>query len=447
MTASRGVAIGLLVLAAGLLAYVILGGNGERQYRLLFQTAGQLVTDNDVQIGGRRIGSVKKIELTDNNQAMITIAVQEPYAPLHAGTTAVQRMTSLSGVANRYVQLSPGADSNPELPEDAVIPNDKTTTIVDLDQLFDTLDPKTSEGLRNTIRGFGTWYAGRGYQGNQVAKYFAPSLAATRKVLEKLSADQPALKALVRDTSQVVTTLGNESGTLTDLVTNTNTTLGAIADENEGLAEALDYLPQTLRRGSTTFVDLRATLDDLDKLVAASKPASKNLAPFLATLRPLLQEAGPTVGQLAKLLRQPGPDNDFTDLLNSSPALAKEASTTFPASVKALNRGTPVLSFFRPYAPDLTGWFRDFGQSAANYDANGHYARIGANFNAFSYDQATNLLTSVPPAQRVPGVPSNPTAVARCPGGASQAPADGSAPWRDVSGNLDCDPSVVPPGP
>jgi phospholipid/cholesterol/gamma-HCH transport system substrate-binding protein len=223
--------------------------------------------------------------------------------------------------------------------------------------------------------------------------------------------------------------------------------MSAIADENEGLAEALDYLPQTLRRGSTTFVNLRATLDDLDELVAASKPASKNLAPFLADLRPLLQEATPTVEQLAKLLRQPGADNDFTDLLNSSPALAKEASSTFPASVKALNKGTPVLSFFRPYSADLVGWFRDFGQSASNYDANGHYARIGANFNAFSYDQATNLLTSVPPAQRVPGVSGNPTAVARCPGGASQAPSDGSAPWRDVSGTLDCDTSVVPPGP
>lgn len=447
MTASRGVAIGLLVLAAGLLAYLLLSGSGERQYRLTFQTAGQLVTDNDVQIGGRRIGSIKKIELTDNNQAMLTIVVKEPYAPLHAGTTAVQRMTSLSGVANRYVQLSPGADSNPELPENAVIPTEKTTTIVDLDQFFNTLDPKTSEGLRNVIRGFGAWYAGRGYQGNQVAKYFAPSLAATRKVLERLAADQPALKALVRDTSQVVTTLGERSTTLTDLVTNTNTTLGAIADENEGLAEALDYLPQTLRRGSSTFVDLRATLDDLDKLVAASKPASKNLAPFLAELRPLLVESGPTVGQLAQLLRQPGPNNDFTDLLNSSPELAKQASITFPASVTSLQKGTPILSFFRPYSADLVGWFRDFGQSSSNYDANGHYARIGANFNAFSYDQGTNLLTSVPPAQRVPGVSANPTAVARCPGGASQAPADGSAPWRDVSGTLDCDPSIVPPGP
>ena len=447
MTASRGVAVGLLVLAGGLLAFVLLRGDGERQYRLTFQTAGQLVPDNDVQIGGRRIGSVKKIELTDNNQAQITIAVQEPYAPLHAGNTSVIRATSLSGVANRYVQLSPGADSNPELPENAVLPTDKTTTIVDLDQFFDTFDPKSRRGLQDVIKGFGAWYAGRGEQGNKIFKYFAPSLAATRGVVEKLAADQPALKALVRDTSQVVTTLGERSATLTDLVTNTNTTLGAVADENQGLAEALDYLPQTLRRGSSTFVDLRATLDDLDKLVAASKPSAKNLGPFLATLRPLLVEATPTVAQLAKLLRQPGPDNDFTDLLNSSPPLAAEASKTFPVSVKALNKGTPVLSFFRPYAPDLVGGFRDFGQSAANYDANGHYARIGANFNAFNYSQATNLLTSVPPAGRVPGVPANPTAIARCPGGASQAPADGSAPWRDVSGTLDCDPSVVPPGP
>ena len=84
--------------------------------------------------------------------------------------------------------------------------------------------------------------------------------------------------------------------------------------------------------------------------------------------------------------------------------------------------------------------------STAYYDANGHYARIGPLFNSFSYDQGTNQLTPVTPAQRVPGVPTSPTAVARCPGGASQAPSDGSAPWRSTGGNLDCDPAIVPPG-
>jgi phospholipid/cholesterol/gamma-HCH transport system substrate-binding protein len=447
MTASRAVVVGLLALAAVLLAFVLLGGDGERQYRLLFQTAGQLVPDNDVQVGGRRVGSIKKIELTDDNQALMTIAVEEPYAPLHAGTSAVQRLTSLSGVANRYIQLSPGPDSNAELAEDAVIPTDKTTTAVDLDQFFNMFDPETSQGLREVIRGFGQWYAGRGPEGQEVAKYFAPSLSATRKVVEKVAADQPALKALVRDTSQVVTTLGERSETLTALVANSNTTLGAVADENASLAEAIELLPQTLRRGSTAFVDLRLALDDLQGLVEASGESADETAPFLAQLRPLLQEATPTVNQLARLLRQPGPNNDFYDLLKAAPAQSAAAQRTFPISVKALRRGTPVLGFFRPYAPDLVGWFRDFGQGAANYDANGHYARIGAGFSAFSYDAGTNLLTAQPPANRTPGVPANPQVVARCPGGASQAPADGSAPWRDVSGTLDCDSSFLPPGP
>ena len=35
----------------------------------------------------------------------------------------------------------------------------------------------------------------------------------------------------------------------------------------------------------------------------------------------------------------------------------------------------------------------------------------------------------------------------RCPGAASQPAADGSSPWRDASGALDCDPTQVPPGP
>jgi phospholipid/cholesterol/gamma-HCH transport system substrate-binding protein len=35
----------------------------------------------------------------------------------------------------------------------------------------------------------------------------------------------------------------------------------------------------------------------------------------------------------------------------------------------------------------------------------------------------------------------------RCPGAAMQPPPDGSAPWRDSDGNLECDPTNVPPGP
>ena len=49
--------------------------------------------------------------------------------------------------ANRYVSISPGPDSEPEIPADSTIPASQTTTPVDLDQLFNTLDARTRKGL------------------------------------------------------------------------------------------------------------------------------------------------------------------------------------------------------------------------------------------------------------------------------------------------------------
>ena len=66
-------------------------------------------------------------------------------------------------------------------------------------------------------------------------------------------------------------------------------------------------------------------------------------------------------------------------------------------------RGTPVLQFIRPYAPDLIGWFRDFGQSTANYDANGHFARISPLIGAFQLTDTPGggqVLNALPPSKR-----------------------------------------------
>ena len=106
-----------------------------------------------------------------------------------------------------------------------------------------------------------------------------------------------------------------------------------------------------------------------------------------------------------------------------------------------------MLKFIRPYTPDLVGWLRDFGQGAANYDANGHFARIQPIFNAFSFtdNPAGGTLTPIPPASASPALQTG--QVRRCPGAATQPPADGSAPFRDTDGTLDCDPSLVLPGP
>jgi phospholipid/cholesterol/gamma-HCH transport system substrate-binding protein len=243
-----------------------------------------------------------------------------------------------------------------------------------------------------------------------------------------------------------VTTIAERRNDLSALVTNTNATASAIGQENAALARALGLLPTTLRRANTTFVNLRATLDDLDVLVAASKPATKDLAPFLRDLRPLLAAAGPTIHDLRLAVRRNGPDNDLVEATQKFPKLQKVATPAFRNGREALVKAEPVLEFARPYAPDLVGWLRDFGQGSSNYDANGHFARIQPIFNAFQFtdNPAGGVLTPIPPAARYNALQTN--QIRRCPGAATQRPADGSAPFTD-GGALDCDPTLTPPGP
>ena len=176
---ARIAALGALVIAVVVLAVVLLGGDGTTPYTIRFQNAGQLVKGDDIQVGGVRVGSIKDIVLTDNNQAEVKVELDNGYAPLHEGTVAVIRATSLSGIANRYIALTLGPNNEPELADGATLSSEKTTSIVDLDQLFDTFDPRTRKALQQFIQGNARWYAGKGPQANASAKYFAPALSTT----------------------------------------------------------------------------------------------------------------------------------------------------------------------------------------------------------------------------------------------------------------------------
>ncbi|MGB2710314.1 MAG: MlaD family protein [Conexibacter sp.] len=446
MTIARGAVLGALLAVVAVVAIVVFSGGGGEQYRLVFQNAGQLVRGDDVQIGGRRIGNVDDILLTDDNQAEVKITVEEPYAPLHAGTTATIRLTSLSGVANRYVSLTPGPNNGRELAPGATLGVEQTTSVVDLDQLFNTLDPKTRKGLQNVLQGSATQYAGKGEQLNKSAKYFNPALSTTDQFVKELTRDQATLERALVAGASVTGAVAEKHDELASMVANLNTMMGAIASENSSLSQALGVLPDTLREGSSTFVDLRATLDDLDPLVQESSVVAKDLPRFFREFRPLLDAATPTFEDFSALVKQPGADNDLTDIVRGLPRLQQLGSPTFRRAIAAMRRGQPVIDFLRPYSPDLVGWFRDFGQSAANYDANGHYARVMPLFGIFDFQDngdGSSSLNPVSPAQRLAGISRGYTR--RCPGAASQPRPDGSNPFAPAG--FDCDSTDVLPGP
>lgn len=437
-------ALAALLLAAAVLAWVLLRSDSH-QYRLVFASASQLVKGDVVRIGGSAAGTVTSVGLSDDDQAEIDIKVKDEFGPLREGTTAIVRAEGLTGVASRYVDLQPASELHPALEDGALIRGDKTTAIVEIDQLFNTLDPKTRAGLSNFIKGSADWYGGREAAANESAHEIPKALAQLSAVADELTRDSGTFEQFLVQTGDAMGAIADRRDSLTGLVSNTRQTAAALTANTASLSQALENVPDALESGSDAFVGLRQTLPDLRKLTDATEANTKDLEPFLKALTPVLQEATPTIGQLRRMFARPGEANDLLDALNDLPALGKQSKKAFPQARKALKESTPIFSFARPYVPDLVSWVRQYGSAAGPYDANGHYIRSVPVFNAFTYtdDGDGGHLTPRPAAERGTNPAITTGNVRRCPGAGTRAPADGSAPFVDQGdlANSQCDAS------
>ena len=443
----------IAALAVGVIALgvVLFGGGSEYQYDLIFQNAGQLVPENQVMVGGSPVGSVESIELTENNLASVKVSVSQQ---LHQGTTAVIRATSLSGIANHYVSISPGPNSNPPLEEGATLGLGSTTTPVDIDQLFNTFPPSVRRGLSEFIRGNAAIYAGVGHQANQAYKYFGPALNRTDAFAHALNADQNLFTRFIVSSSKLATAVSERSSQLSSAISNASTAFGAIAGQNVSLDQALQEFPAVLRQSNTTFVNLRAAIGDLEPLVNTAKPATKNLAPFLAELRPVVNEAVPVFKNLRLTVRKPGKANDAAELLAALPDVQQSAAKAFPHAQEAIAAFQPTLDFARPYTPDIFNGFGKLGVASGYYDGNGNYVRGQiADLNLFNYNGGSGELEPITPKQQFEAFGSSAGIHRRCPGGATQSAPDNSNPFVDPPWAgagvtpSECKPSDEPPGP
>lgn len=422
----RVAAIAAVVIAVVAVAVILLSGGSGYQVRAVFQDASQIVAGDQVQVAGNTVGTVSSTELTPNGQAQLTLSINDSsYVPLHEGTEATVRLLSLSGVASRYIDLRLGHGNAPKIPNNGIISPRYTTSAVDLDQLFNTLNPPTLKGVQNLIQGAGSQYAKSGAAAQAAWQYLNPAVASSSALFAELNRHNGGdFTHFVVKSSKLLSDIATRQSDLSALVRNLGTTTEALASQRTALGQSIDRLPPFMALADTTFVNLRNTLDDLTPLVNASKPVAPKLQKFLTQLRPLAQNAVPTVTDLANLIcsnkskpcspSQPG-RNDLIQLLELSVALAhvvcgtngdtgscngtlrangKQRLAAFPQSTAALNDSTPELATARPYSVDLTGWFEGFTHPGT-IDANGGASRIAPVVGVGSIQNgALNLLPS-----------------------------------------------------
>jgi len=405
----------------------------------------------------------------------------------------VIRATGLAGVANYYVALTPGPDSEPELEDGATIGVEHTTSPVHLDEVLNAFTEEARGGLRDFVQGQAAIFEGRGADARKAYKYLAPALFQTKRFLEELNSDQRLFERFLASSAKIFTTLADREDELSGAISNSRAALEAVASENVALARSLERLAPAFRRSNTTFVNLRYALDDLDSLVDTAMPTTERLEPFLAELLPFLREArpfvrkprppprparpgddpapppagrGPSLAELLPFLRESRPfvrnlrlalrrdgkDNDLGELMELLPRVGKRARPAFKRARAALGDFQPIIDFARPYSVDVVQSLVKLGAAMANYDFNGHSARASLMGLNFFERNGLGQLSAIPAAdQYAPFGPGG--IIRRCPGAGTQPAADGSNPfvaplWPESGlAASDCDATEVPPGP
>lgn len=412
-------------LAAALIAVlVVVTGVTSDPYvvKAEFADAGQLVTGNVVEVGGRRVGEVTSLDVADNGLALVEMTLKDDSVrPLHQGTRAAIRSIGLSGVANRFVDLSPGPASAPRMADGSTIPMTRTRGIVDLDSLMNALDEKVRADIRSIVTDAATALTPTSAkQVNAGLEMLNPAVSRLTALGREITRDEQALRSVLEHTASVGTALSNRRDALGSGIRDAAGTLQAVASARDDLTASLDRAPGVLRDGTRTLARVReGTLPKVDPFLKAARPAIAPLGDVLDEIEPTLDDALPVMQKIREVIPQ------SKAALEPIPELEKAASPALASGSKALKDALPMVSGLRPYTPDLVaGLFLGFGGSGGGYyDANGHYARVQL---MAGYGALPGLLPK-PPADTLGGYRTGKNA--RCPGGASQPAQDGSNPW------------------
>ncbi len=418
----------LAVLLAGIaaVAIVLLQGRSSYEVTARFVSAGSLVEGNLVRQGAASVGEIAKIGLADDGIAEVTLKIDGDAAPLPQGTVARIRLDGLAGVANRYVSIERPLRGRGEIEDGGILPAENTEAPVDFDALFNALDAPTRKGLQALFRGQAQAYAEKVPEARASLSALAPALTGISDLSEALTRDEPAFRRLLQRGSAAMSALSTDRSQLTELVANTGVATEAIAAEQEALRSGLRRLPTVLDRGAGTLGTLRTTLDALDPLVAASSGVTSSLPALLRQAQQTVDAGGEPLTAVAAAITRPGADNDLVDALDQAPALARISRTALPRAARLFAENLPEMRQLRAYTPDLVSALTKAGQITANYDANGHYARTQADLLAFDLDPQSNELR--PSRDAFDQLETKQSQ--RCPGGATQALLDGSAPQQ-----------------
>ncbi len=358
------------------------------------QEATQLAVESDVRISGVSVGKVKRIDLGGDGRADATIELDSKYAPLPTDTRAILRQKTLLG--ETYIELTPGTQNGPTIPEGGSLPTAQVAQSVQLDEIFRAFDPKTRDAFQQWMASAAVATTGRGEDISNAIASLEPFADQADTTLRLLDSQKHAVGQLVSDGGETFQALSERQGQLSGLIRNSDQVFQTTAKRNSELEDIFRIFP-------TFQTESRETLARLETFARKSDPVVRQLRPSIKQLSPTLV----SLGKLAPHLKRFFVGLDRVIPLSGSGfgALRDVLDDQLPPLLGRLDpylaRFDPILEGLRDYKHELTALLANVtaasdGVKGTNADGNfQHYLRTQAELSpevlaAFSNRVASN---------------------------------------------------------
>jgi phospholipid/cholesterol/gamma-HCH transport system substrate-binding protein len=295
--------LGVFVLALGALGYIISQQEARPRIPLIEGKAFKLKVElesaqavepgqgQEVTTAGVQIGKVGAVEL-EEGKAIVDLDIDPKYKGL-AREDATALLRPKTGLKDMFIEVDPGSKSARPLEEEERIPVANTAPDVDPDEILDALDSDTRGYLQLLLNGGGKGLENRGNDLREVFRRLGPLHRDLARVMEAIAERRSNLRRLIHNYGSLTTRLGREDDDLKRLVTASNETLGAFADENQNISAAVRELPPTLDTTASTLGKVERLGRVLGPSLESLRPAFRQLPETNAALRPLAREGTP----------------------------------------------------------------------------------------------------------------------------------------------------------
>jgi phospholipid/cholesterol/gamma-HCH transport system substrate-binding protein len=286
------------------------------ELKAMFRDVENLKTRSPVRIAGVDVGQVKKVEPKDGGGAAeVTMELREDALPIREDAR-IQIRSRIFLEGNFFVDIQPGSPSTGELEDGSTVPVTQTASTVTLPDIIDTLDSDVRGDLQTLLNEYGTvaLKGGGARAFNRAVPSFEPAYrygALTNDALLGVEPDRD-VQRLLRGQQRAFSALASRPDALRELVTDLNTTAGAIASQDAALEASVPALRDTLRVGYPALGELNEALPTLRTFAREALPGVRSSGPALAAATPWMFQARQLVQEdelkgLAADLRQAVP--------------------------------------------------------------------------------------------------------------------------------------------